>query len=90
MKYLVYGWIVFCLILSAWLGPIGTVLLMVGLYLIWLYYKPKRETMIDFWHKYGGFYYMSALLCLIRFRIFVAIFMLLGLVIEYMLKISNK
>lgn len=90
MKKIEVIWTVIGIIMSIALGPLWVPVLMVGLVLIWLYYKPKVERFLAFWQKWQGLYYLAGLLCLFRFWPFVPIFIFAGLLIDYMVKAAYK
>lgn len=89
-RYITNGWVIIGLILSIIFGPLWVPILMVGMFLIWLYYKPQGDNFKDFWQKWCGLYYLGSVLCLFRFWIFVPIFAFIGVAIDYCAKVMYK
>lgn len=90
MKKMEAIWVIIGLIMSIILGPLWVPVLMVGLLLMWIYYKQKGERFLVFWKKWQGLYYLASILCLFRFWTFVPIFIFIGLAIDYAVKVTYK
>ena len=89
-KDFLYGWFGIGMILSVILGPAWVPVLMGGMLLFWLYDRQKNEKFCHFWKKWGGLYWLASLLCIFRFSLFVPVFVFLGMVIDYMIKVIYK